>query len=134
MVSFDAFTIEDGSPIYLQIILYVKRCIIGGTIADGDELPSRRAAVAYRAVLHVPPRAVHDDAASRAEDGLDIVPYRADGGFLALRADRDRDDTLHGKPVFNCDLRLHVQTAETVSAEMLRDSPREVVVLRHEAA
>ena len=42
MISFDGFTIEDGSPIYLQIILYIKRCIIAGTIVDGDELPSRR--------------------------------------------------------------------------------------------
>lgn len=42
MISFDGFTIEEGSPIYMQILLYIKRCIVAGTIADGDELPSRR--------------------------------------------------------------------------------------------
>ncbi len=31
-----------GMPIYLQIIFYVKRGIVAGTIVDGDEVPSRR--------------------------------------------------------------------------------------------
>ena len=42
MISFDGFHMEDGSPIYLQILLYIRRGIIAGTICDGDELPSRR--------------------------------------------------------------------------------------------
>lgn len=42
MVSFDDFTKEDGSPIYVQILLYIKRGVVAGTIHDGDELPSRR--------------------------------------------------------------------------------------------
>lgn len=42
MVGFEGFVMEDGSPIYQQIVLYLKRGMAGGTIADGDELPSRR--------------------------------------------------------------------------------------------
>lgn len=33
---------NDDSPIYLQIILHIKRGIVAGSICDGDELPSRR--------------------------------------------------------------------------------------------
>ncbi|MBM6725071.1 GntR family transcriptional regulator [Pseudoflavonifractor phocaeensis] len=42
MVDFSAFVPEDGLPIYLQIIRYVKRAVAAGTAGDGDELPSRR--------------------------------------------------------------------------------------------
>jgi len=42
MISFDAFVMTEGSPIYLQILLYIKRGAVAGTIRDGDELPSRR--------------------------------------------------------------------------------------------
>jgi len=33
---------QEGSPIYQQILLYIKRGVIAGTIENGDELPSRR--------------------------------------------------------------------------------------------
>ena len=39
MVSFDRFTLNDGSPIYLQIIRHIKQGIVAGTVADGDEMP-----------------------------------------------------------------------------------------------
>ncbi len=42
MISFASFTMEDTGPIYLQIITYIKRGIVAGTIRDGEELPSRR--------------------------------------------------------------------------------------------
>ena len=42
MVSFEAFRAADGMPVYLQIINFIKRGAIAGTIRDGDELPSRR--------------------------------------------------------------------------------------------
>ena len=42
-------------PIYLQIILFMKRGIIAGVIADGDELPSRRV---LSALLGVNPNTV----------------------------------------------------------------------------
>lgn len=42
MISFDSFKMNDDSPIYLQIILHIKRGIVAGSMCDGDELPSRR--------------------------------------------------------------------------------------------
>ena len=42
MISFEQFIIEDGSPIYLQIINYVQREIASGAIHNNDEMPSRR--------------------------------------------------------------------------------------------
>lgn len=42
MIEFENFVSEDGFPIYLQILLYIKRGVVAGTIVDGDELPSRR--------------------------------------------------------------------------------------------
>ena len=42
MISFEEFMMQEGSPIYQQILLYIKRGVIAGTIEDGDELPSRR--------------------------------------------------------------------------------------------
>lgn len=42
MIPFDNFILEDGIPIYLQIIRYIKQGIAAGTILSDDELPSRR--------------------------------------------------------------------------------------------
>lgn len=42
MVTFESFRIVDGMPVYLQIMNYIKRGAIAGSIQDGDELPSRR--------------------------------------------------------------------------------------------
>lgn len=42
MVDFSTLRLEDGVPIYLQIIGHVKAGIAAGTVADGEELPSRR--------------------------------------------------------------------------------------------
>ncbi len=42
MISFDEFQLDGASPIYLQILLHIKRAIVAGSIHDGDELPSRR--------------------------------------------------------------------------------------------
>jgi DNA-binding transcriptional regulator YhcF (GntR family) len=42
MISFENFRDDGGRPVYLQIVDYVKRGAAAGSIADGDELPSRR--------------------------------------------------------------------------------------------
>lgn len=55
MISFENFRMQDGSPIYVQILLYIKRGIIAGMISDGDELPSRRV---LSALLGVNPNTV----------------------------------------------------------------------------
>lgn len=43
MIDFSNFKADGSAPIYQQILMYVKRGIAAGTIADGEELPSRRA-------------------------------------------------------------------------------------------
>jgi len=43
MISFEDFILEDDSPIYMQIIRYIKRGIVSGSIKSGDEMISRRA-------------------------------------------------------------------------------------------
>lgn len=42
MISFENFKSTDGMPIYQQILLFIKREAVAGTIQDGEELPSRR--------------------------------------------------------------------------------------------
>lgn len=67
MVSFDAFRPVDGVPIYLQILTYIKRGAIAGTIHDGDELPSRRV---LSALLGVNPNTVQKAFRMLEEEGL----------------------------------------------------------------
>lgn len=42
MVSFAHFEERGDSPIYLQIVDFIKKEIISGRVKDGDTLPSRR--------------------------------------------------------------------------------------------
>ena len=67
MISFENFIMADGSPIYLQILLYIKRGIIAGIICDGDELPSRRV---LSALLGVNPNTVQKAYKLLEDDGL----------------------------------------------------------------
>lgn len=67
MISFEQFVMTDGSPIYLQILLYIKRGIIAGIICDGDELPSRRV---LSALLGVNPNTVQKAYKLLEEEGL----------------------------------------------------------------
>ena len=67
MITFDQFKLEDGMPIYLQIVLYIKRGIIAGVIADGDELPSRRI---LSALLGVNPNTVQKTYRLLEDEGL----------------------------------------------------------------
>lgn len=42
MVSFENFMMEDGTPIYQQIVLFLKRGMVSGSVRNDEELPSRR--------------------------------------------------------------------------------------------
>ena len=42
MIDFGGFVTQGGMPIYIQILLFIKRGIAAGVVQDGDELPSRR--------------------------------------------------------------------------------------------
>lgn len=67
MISFEHFIMTDDSPIYLQILLYIKRGIIAGIICDGDELPSRRV---LSALLGVNPNTVQKAYKMLEDEGL----------------------------------------------------------------
>lgn len=67
MISFDSFIIDGILPIYLQIILFIKRGIIAGTVKNGEELPSRRV---LSALLGVNPNTVQKAFAILEEEGL----------------------------------------------------------------
>ena len=67
MITFESFLMEDGTPIYLQILLFIKRGIIAGTIINGDELPSRRV---LSALLGVNPNTVQKAYRLLEEEGL----------------------------------------------------------------
>ncbi len=67
MISFEGFTLEEGVPIYQQIVLYLKRGIVGGAVCDGDELPSRRV---LSTLLGVNPNTVQKAYRQLEEEGL----------------------------------------------------------------
>ena len=67
MVSFEALRLEEGSPIYLQIIRYLERGIAAGTVTDGDELPSRRV---LSARLGVNPNTIQKAFRALEEEGI----------------------------------------------------------------
>ena len=67
MVSFAEFVLGAGLPIYLQIVLYVKRGMVAGTIQNGDEMPSRRV---LSALLGVNPNTIQKAYRILEEEGL----------------------------------------------------------------
>ena len=67
LISFAEFQMEDGTPIYLQIILYLKRGMVAGKIKDGDPLPSRRS---LSALLGVNPNTIQKAYHLLEEEGL----------------------------------------------------------------
>ena len=83
MITFDDFLMLDTSPIYVQILLYIKRGAVAGTIRDGDELPSRRM---LSARLGVNPNTVQKAYRMLEEEGL-IRSHAGAKSCMAL--DRD---------------------------------------------
>jgi len=67
MIAFEQFHMEDGTPIYLQIVSFVQRGIVAGTIADGDEMPSRRV---LSALIGVNPNTIQKAYRMLEEDGI----------------------------------------------------------------
>ena len=67
MIAFEQFHMEDGTPIYLQIVSFVQRGIVAGTIIDGDEMPSRRV---LSALIGVNPNTIQKAYRMLEEDGI----------------------------------------------------------------
>ena len=67
MISFEDFILQDDSPIYLQIIQYVKRGIVSGAIENGEEMISRRS---LSALLGVNPNTIQKAYHMLEEEGI----------------------------------------------------------------
>ena len=67
MISFENFKADGQSPIYQQILLFIKKGAVAGTIENGDELPSRRS---LSALLGINPNTVQKAFSQLEEEGL----------------------------------------------------------------
>ena len=67
MISFENFKADGQSPIYQQILLFIKKGAVAGTIENGDELPSRRN---LSALLGINPNTVQKAFSQLEEEGL----------------------------------------------------------------
>ena len=67
MINFENFKADGQSPIYQQILLFIKKGAVAGTIKDGDELPSRRN---LSALLGINPNTVQKAFSQLEEEGL----------------------------------------------------------------
>lgn len=82
MISFENFIMEDGSPIYMQLIRFIKQGIVAGTIRSGDEMPSRRV---LSALLGVNPNTVQKAYRLLEEESL-IQSHSGAKSFVAVEA------------------------------------------------
>ena len=67
MINFENFKADGQSPIYQQILLFIKKGAVAGTIENGDELPSRRN---LSALLGINPNTVQKAFSQLEEEGL----------------------------------------------------------------
>lgn len=67
MISFEEFVQEDDSPIYMQIIRYIKQGIAAGHIGNQEEVPSRRV---LSALLGVNPNTIQKAYHMLEEEGI----------------------------------------------------------------
>ncbi|MBE6020548.1 MAG: GntR family transcriptional regulator [Firmicutes bacterium] len=84
MISFDNFTAVDGSPVYMQIIMHIKRGIAAGIVQNEDELPSRRV---LSSLLGVNPNTVQKAYRLLEEEGL-ISSHSGAKSFMQLDEDK----------------------------------------------
>ncbi len=67
MIDFEPFALDDSSPIYIQIIRFIKQGIAAGTIGDQEEVPSRRS---LSALLGVNPNTIQKAYHILEEEGV----------------------------------------------------------------
>jgi len=84
LISFEDLILGTGMPIYLQIILYIKRGIAAGTIQNGDEMPSRRV---LSALLGVNPNTIQKAYRLLEEAGL-IVSHAGAKSYVSVSAEQ----------------------------------------------
>ena len=80
MVSFEEMILGTGSPIYLQIVRYLKQQMAAGAVRDGDEMPSRRV---LSAELGVNPNTIQKAYRILEEEGL-ICSHAGAKSYVSL--------------------------------------------------
>ena len=84
MISFEDLVLDEESPIYQQIIRYVKRGIVSGSIKDGEEMLSRRA---LSVLLGVNPNTIQKAYHLLEEEGI-IVSRSGARSCVEVNVDR----------------------------------------------
>ena len=86
LVSFEGFKPDGNEPIYLQIVGYVKRGIVSGEIASGEELPSRRM---LSALLGVNPNTAQKACRMLEEEGI-LVSHTGAKSYVTYTEEKCR--------------------------------------------
>ena len=84
IVDFSGLKLNDLSPIYLQIIRFVKMEIVSGRVKDGDEMPSRRL---LSANLGVKPNTIQKAYREMEEEGI-LVSFAGAKSLLTFNEDK----------------------------------------------
>lgn len=80
MISFENFKMTDDSPIYLQIVRFIKREIVAGNILSQEEMPSRRV---LSALLSVNPNTIQKACVLLEEEGI-IVSHAGAKSYVEV--------------------------------------------------
>lgn len=95
MIDFTDFVQTEGMPIYLQIMRYIKQGLAAGVIADGEELPSRRALSAYLTVnlntIQKAYRLLEDEGLVQSHPGAKSYVQATEAQRAALRRELTED-------------------------------------------
>ena len=80
MLDFTDLKLTDRSPIYLQLVRYVKTAIVGGAVKSGEEMPSRRL---LSSLLRVNPNTIQKAYRMMEEEGF-IVSHAGSGSIVTF--------------------------------------------------
>ena len=86
-MSLENLELDGRGPIYLQIVRFVRRGVVAGTIRDGEEMPSRRA---VSALLGVNPNTVQKACRMLEEEGI-LVSHTGAKSFVTYTPEK-RDE------------------------------------------
>ena len=83
MIRFEEMKLDENSPIYMQIIDFIRGGLAAGTIVYGDELPSRRM---LSAILGINPNTVQKayamlEAGELIRSGVPVMKAAEQAGF-----------------------------------------------------
>lgn len=80
MLDFSELKLTDRSPIYLQLIRYVKSSIVSGSVQNGEEMPSRRL---LSSLLGINPNTIQKAYRMMEEEGF-IVSHAGSGSIVTF--------------------------------------------------